>query len=271
MAGELRYRKDLYRGTAEYYDQFRPPYPTRLLDDLRGRVPLSGSARVLDLACGTGQVAFPLAATVAEVWAVDQEEEFIAFGAHKAQRLGVANIHWVTAAAETVALEGTFDLAAVGNAFHRLDRDAVAMRLVPHLREGGCVALLWSGSPWRGDPPWQRALQDTLDRWMDAVDGRDRVPAGWEAAMERDPHEDVLRRAGLSYEGTWEYSVVQHWSIESLIGFVYSTSFLNRAVLQQQVDEFERDLRRQLVACCPDGVFEQDLTFAYELARRVTA
>jgi hypothetical protein len=61
---------------------------------------------------------------------------------------------------------------------------------------------------------------------------------------------------------------VERWSIESLAGFVYSTSFLNRTVLQDRADAFERDLRRRLLGCCPDGVFEQDLTFAYELARR---
>jgi hypothetical protein len=88
--------------------------------------------------------------------------------------------------------------------------------------------------------------------------------------MDQDPHEQVLRRAGLSYEGLFEFSTVERWSVESLIGFVYSTSFLNRAVLEHHVDAFESDLGRRLHACCPDGVFEQDLTFAYELARRTT-
>ena len=105
---------------------------------------------------------------------------------------------------------------------------------------------------------------------MDAVGARTRVPEGWEKAMEQDPHEMVLRRAGLSYEGKFEFSLVERWSVESLIGFVYSTSFLNRTVLAHHAGPFESDLRTQLLACCPDGVFEQDLTFAYELARRAT-
>jgi SAM-dependent methyltransferase len=268
VAGELRYRKDLFKGTAEYYDRFRPPYPAVLLDDLRARVPLRRTGRLLDLACGTGQIAFALASDVAEVWAVDQEAGSIEFGTRKAERLGVSTIRWLAGAAEEVVLDGAFDLVAIGNAFHRLDRDAVARRVVPHLTERGCVALVWSGSPWRGDRPWQRALHDTLERWQDAVGARDRVPEGWEQAIDRDPHAAVLQRAGLAYEGLFEYAVVERWSIETLIGFAYSTSFLNRTVLEHQAAAFEGDLRRQLTVCCPDGVFEQDLTFAYELARR---
>jgi SAM-dependent methyltransferase len=268
VAGELRYRTDLFKGTAEYYDRYRVAYPAVLLDDLRARVRLDGASRLLDLACGTGQIAFPLAAHVAEVWAVDQEAESIAFGKRKAERLGVTNIEWIAAAAEHVRLEGVFDLVAIGNAFHRLDRDAVAEHLVPHLADRGCIALLWGGTPWLGDHQWQRVLHDTLERWRDALDARDRVPEGWEEAIDRDPHEQVLRRAGLSYEGSFEFSVVVRWSVESLIGLVYSTSFLNRTVLEHHVAAFEDDLRSRLLGCCPDGVFEQHMTFAYELARR---
>jgi tRNA/tmRNA/rRNA uracil-C5-methylase (TrmA/RlmC/RlmD family) len=77
---EIEYRTDLSRGTAFFYDRFRPPYPQNLLDDLCERVPVSGNGRLVDLACGTGQIAFALAGRFAEVWAVDQEEEFAASG-----------------------------------------------------------------------------------------------------------------------------------------------------------------------------------------------
>ena len=268
MAGEPRYRRDLYKGTAEYYDRFRPAYPAALFDDLRAGVPLHGDARVLDLACGPGPIALSLAPHVGEVWAVDQESEFIDFARQKSAALGLTNIDWVVATAEEVKLEGAFDLVAIGNAFHRLDRDAVARRLAPHVRAGGCVALLWTRTPNRGDRPWQRALEETLERWMNIVQSRDRVPAGWEEQMDRDPSKDVLERVGFTYEGEFEFSVPERWSIESLAGFVYSTSFLNREALGNHADSFSADLRIRLLDICPDGVFEQDVTFVYELARR---
>jgi 2-polyprenyl-3-methyl-5-hydroxy-6-metoxy-1,4-benzoquinol methylase len=77
---ELEYRHDLYRGTALHYDRYRPPYPKALLDDLLQRSSVTGRGRLLDLACGTGQLALPLARSFAEVYAVDQESEMVAFG-----------------------------------------------------------------------------------------------------------------------------------------------------------------------------------------------
>ncbi len=100
------------------------------------------------------------------MWAVDREAESIAFGRRKAQRLGITNITWTVGTAESVPLDGEFDLVAIGNAFQRLDRPTVAERVVAHLRPGGCMALLWGGTPWKGDRLWQRTLRATLERWM---------------------------------------------------------------------------------------------------------
>jgi SAM-dependent methyltransferase len=265
--GGLRFRPDLYKGTAEYYDRFRAPYPDALFNDLRRRVPVGPTDRVVDLACGTGQIAVPLAAFAGEVWGVDQEPEFIEFGVAKTRRLGLTNVRWVTASAETVALEGTFALVTVGNAFHRLDRDAVAARLRPHLQPDGCIALLWGGTPWRGDRPWQQVLHSALEHGQDELGVRERVPAGWEAAMDRDPAKEVLGRTGYIYEGSFDFPVVERWTVESLTGCVYSTSFLSPLAVGDRAHDFESDLRRRLLECHADGVFEQTATFTYELAR----
>lgn len=267
MSGELRYRPDLYKGTAEYYERFRPPYPQVLFDDLRARVPITGHGRLLDLACGTGQIAFALASEFDDVVAVDQEVESIELAKRKAASLDVENVAWVAASAERAALDGMFELVAIGNAFHRLERDLVARRLAPRLQPGGCVALLWADAPWRGEQPWQRGMAEVLERWRRELGATDRVPQGWREVMDRDPHAEVLSRAGLAYEGRFEFSVSWQWSLESLTGFVYSTSFLNRSVLCDRAREFENDLCKRLVASHGNDTFPQDATFAYELAR----
>lgn len=267
MAADPRYRTDLFRGVAPYYDAFRPPYPPEMLEDLLGRVPISGAGRLLDLACGTGQIALPLADRFVEVWAVDQEEGSIAWGRSSPRARALTNVTWLRGRAETVELEGPFELVAIGNAFHRLDRDVVAGRVVDWLGPGGCVALLWSPVPWVGRAPWQPALGRLLGEWMQRAGATDRVPPGWEAAIDADPHEQVLQRAGLDYVGRFEFGREQTWTLETLKGFVYSTSFLNRGALGSMVDEFEWELARWVTSFGPEGTLGEVNSFVYELAR----
>ena len=102
MDDKLHFIVDLYQGTAEYYDRYRLPYPAAMIEDLIARTGVSGQGRLLDLACGTGQLAFPLRGSFAEVWAVDREPDFAQMVQARADKLGAGNIRPVTADAETL-------------------------------------------------------------------------------------------------------------------------------------------------------------------------
>src|SRR5580658_3572814 len=66
MDDKLDFAVGLYQGTAEYYDRYRLPYPAAMIEDMVARTGVSGQGRLLDLACGTGQLAFPLRRSFAE-------------------------------------------------------------------------------------------------------------------------------------------------------------------------------------------------------------
>ena len=164
---EPEFRQDLYRGTAHYYDRFRVPYPSALIDDLLDRAEVSGEGRLLDLACGTGQISLAMQSSFKEVWAVDHEPDMIGVVRENAEEAGIHNISfWTSSAEDLLAPEASFDLVAIGNAFHRLHRETVALCARRWLRPGRYLALLWSRAPWRGEAPWQQAMSATLDRWM---------------------------------------------------------------------------------------------------------
>lgn len=259
---------DLFSGTAPYYDRYRPPYPDALFDDLCRRLPVSGAGDLLDLACGTGQVALPLCRRFARVVAVDQEDEFIVLGRAKAERFGIAHVEWITGAAETVPAAGPFELVTVGNAFHRLNRPAVAERMFSWVKPGGGVALVWGETPHRGDRDWQRAMAAVLEAWTTKLGVVDRGPAGWEEHMDRYPGERILGNAGFDYVGRFEFSVEESWTVETLTGFVYSTSFLSRPVVGRRAPQFEAELGAVLRACSSEGTFQRSATYAYQLARK---
>jgi len=265
---DLIFRTDLYQGTAAFYDRYRPPYPDALIADLVEHAQVRSDMRLLDLACGTGQVSLPLAAHCAEVLAVDQEPETVAFARDKAARAGVDNVEWVAGRAEDIAPGERFDLVTVGTAFHRLARRRVAARVMQWLPAGGHFALLWSGTPTDSSRAWQRELHDFYADWIARVDATDRVPAGLEKEFAERPHVQILRDAGFEIVGRYELVEPCVWGLESLAGYVYSTSFLPLSVLGDRRAEFEADLERRLLAVEPSGRFADDATYAYDLALR---
>ena len=156
---EVRFAPDLYRGSAGYYDRYRLPYPEAMITDLVQRAGVSGRGRLLDLACGTGQLAFPLRRWFTEVWAVDSEPDMVETVRAKAAAAGAGEVRPVVSSAETLHAEpGYFELAVIGNAFHRLDRDLVAGRVLGWLEAGGHLALCWSSGPWTGEEDWSTSV-----------------------------------------------------------------------------------------------------------------
>jgi len=223
---------------------------------------------LLDLACGPATVTFALADRFAEVWAVDQERESVEFGAQKAAAAGIDHIRWINGRAEDVELPSEFDLVTIGTAFHRLDRAAVADNVMRWLRPGGSVALLWTTTPNQGSAPWQLVVTDTMVRWMERSDATDRLPSNLADHLTQLSDDDVLRAAGFEVDGRYEFTRVHDWTIPELCGFMYSTSLLSQSVLGDKVPEFEADMRDQLLAVEPSGVFPQEVSFAYHLAHR---
>jgi SAM-dependent methyltransferase len=267
--GEPRFRSDLYRGTASDYDRFRVPYPPGLTEDLAARSGADGQGRLLDLACGPGLVSFALHHRFQETWAVDQEPGMIEVARRTAAAAGISSIRFQAGAAEDLsAPAASFDLIAIGNAFHRLPREDVAARAFGWLRPGGYLALLWGGSPWEGTAPWQRAMLATMERWQARAGAGDRVPPSYREARRRRPDRDILHDAGFQPAGTYPFPVTWAWTPETLAGFAYSTSVLSRAALGDHAAGFAADLRRAVLACEPSGVLRQAIEFAYDLARR---
>jgi len=266
---EVRFRAGLFRGCAGYYDRYRLPYPEAMITDLIRRAQVAEGGRLLDLACGTGQLAFPLRRWFREVWAVDQEPEMAEAVRAKAAAAGAAEIRPVVSDAEVLDAEPeSFDLAVVGNAFHRLDRDLVAGRILGWLRPGGCLALCWSIQPWTGDAAWQRVLAATLERWSPALGAEDRVPAGWDVARQRRPDAQVLSDAGFEPAAGREFAVGHRWGLPELAGLIRSTSFLPAGVLGNEADAFDADLAASLGPHSDGGVFPETVIYVYELARK---
>ncbi|MFE3226182.1 class I SAM-dependent methyltransferase [Nocardia sp. NPDC059228] len=93
-AGRLRRTSDGSRTRSRSCCRTRSRKPAENFDDLVERFHLDGTGRLLDLGCGTGQLAIPLAAHVAEAVGMDPETETLVEAARCARAAGVTNVIW---------------------------------------------------------------------------------------------------------------------------------------------------------------------------------
>ena len=260
---------DLFSGTAEAYARYRPPYPGNLLDDLRHRAGVTGQGRLLDLACGPGRVALPLARYFRKAWAVDQEPEMIEVGRARAERQGLTNIRWMVGPAEDVeAPPGSFELITIGEAFHRLDQRVIAERAMEWLAPGGYLATLGGFSLLRGQEPWHDVLRAVVRRYEEQGSGS-QPPSERPPSRPRGAEHDrqVLTAAGLRHVGTFEFPHPHVWTLDSILGNFRSTARLSRRALGDQAERFDADVRRALLAFDSSGRFPETLRFGYSLFR----
>jgi SAM-dependent methyltransferase len=214
----------LFAGTAAYYARYRPGYPPELLERLAEAAGLDGTGRLLDLGCGPGPLAVPLAPRFEEVVAVDVEPEMLA-------QLP-PGIRAVLGRAEDVDESwGAFRLVTIGRAFHWMDGPVVMERLARITRQ---VALVGDSHE---DSEAQTALLEISRELFGERPTMKQPTVRYAQALADSPFNDVIE---ISVE------VERTWTIDQLIGCAYSTSFASLARVGDRREEFERVLRERL-------------------------
>jgi SAM-dependent methyltransferase len=135
------------QGIADAY-RHRPPYPEQALQLLVELI--AGTPRtVLDVGCGTGDLARRLAKHVDRVDAVDASAAMLA----KGQQLPGGDdprVCWQLAAAEVAELSPPYGLVTAGESLHWMDWQVVLPRFAKALIPGGALAVVeraWDVSP----------------------------------------------------------------------------------------------------------------------------
>ena len=250
-------------GTAQFYSQYLPPYPKELWDDLRARTGLTGKGRLLDIGCGPGRVTLALSPYFDEVWAIDPELEMIGEG--RTRSAGATNIHWMTIRAEDFSAPNEFfDLITIGEAFHRLDQPVVAKRAFGWLKYGSSIAILWQVNLWPGDQEWQHLAREIVFTYT----RRDSVDHESAPKPQYPSFADALRVNGFGNIASRDFHTPFAWTVDSMIGYIYSTSILSKRILGNRIEAFENDFRRTLTGCNPNGRFEEDIAFGYLMGSR---
>lgn len=265
MAEGWVWDETLFAGTAAFYTRGRLPYAPALVPVLGGVLGLDGTGRLLDVGCGPGTVAIPLAHLFRETVGVDPDPGMIEEAARRAADGGVAGrTRWVRMRAEDLpAGLGTFTVAVFAQSFHWMDQEAVAAAVHDMLAPGGAlvhVSDLKNESPGTWEPPHPAppyaAVRDLVTRYLGPVRraGRGVLPNGTPGG-----EAEVLGRAG--FLGPERHVVpggqVLERDEDDIVAGVFSMSFSAPGLFGPRLGAFESDLRRLLRAGSPQGRFAE--------------
>ncbi len=134
----------------EYGDQFqdlsvatsyrkRPVYDTQVIEILSGLID-GDSGSVLDVGCGTGEIAIPMSRRGYSVDAVDPSQAMLDIA-----KRDVSDVRWHCAYAEEFEFTSTYDLICCANSLHWMDWETVFPKFSSSLSENGLLALVTDG------------------------------------------------------------------------------------------------------------------------------
>ncbi|NEN07288.1 methyltransferase domain-containing protein [Diaminobutyricibacter tongyongensis] len=163
--------------TAQYYAEYRRDLPMEQVRALAAHIGLRADDIAVDLGCGTGQIAVPLATHCAAVIAIDPEPDMLAgLRARRAERVlcVLGDDHDLPRL--SVPLTGPIGLVTIGNALHWMDERSTLSAAASILRPDGAIAIVTQGPPlWLGPAPWQTRVREALESLYGPVSGNCRT------------------------------------------------------------------------------------------------
>ena len=247
----------LFASTAGYYSRFRPAYRESLLTLVRETFRLDGRGRLLDLGCGPGVLTIQLAPMFEEVVAIDPNDEMLAEGARFATGKGIANIQWCHGSSDDLgAASGKFRLISMGNSFHWMNGEKTLDALYPLVEDGGGLAIVASGFPFPEDAPiepWRNKVAEVVLKHAAPSHFRGYgMPVPVESRFE-----SQVMRSKFKLMHSWKERYEQTWTIDEMIGNLYSTSYCSPRQLGSNREAFERELRAAMLEYSPSGILTE--------------
>ncbi|WP_445529750.1 class I SAM-dependent methyltransferase [Streptomyces cyslabdanicus] len=252
--------------TATFYAAYRPGIPKEAVELLAQRVAGKEHRALLDLGSGTGQVPLALAGKMTEIDVVERDAGMLAEAGKALAGLPVtARLHNTSAEEFTPPASYRADLVTVCRAFHWMRQDVVLSRLEEMTAPDATVAVMGDGSLWTARTEWTDALRALIQKYL----GEERrAGVGKKYAAHNRPYRDIIAESAFGRVEEHTIAVEREWTTETVIGYLYSTSFAARPLFGGQVDDFERRARALLDEHTAAGGLIEHASFQVVLGRR---
>jgi SAM-dependent methyltransferase len=192
------------------YERGRPGYPEEALAWLIGVLEAGPGRVVVDVGAGTGKLTRQLAASGAEIVAVEPVAAM-----RELLETGLPGVRTLAASAEALPLDdGSADAVVSGQAFHWFDGPRALVEFHRVLRPGGRLGLIWNTR--REEQPLQRGIEEIIAPYRG--DTPSHKSGAWRDAFEEVPLFELVDELSVAHE--------QEIDRDLLIDRVASTSFI---------------------------------------------
>ena len=258
----------LFSSAVAGYARYRTGYPPHDVAALAALLGLDRTHTVLDVGCGTGQLAIPLARFAGSVIAIDPVAEMLAVGRLSAERAGTTNVTWVLGDAsglETLAAPGA-RAASFAASFHWTDRPEVVRTLDQLIAPGGSIVTINDDLGDDEDPDWVRAITELRGRYLGERHGEPtdayRNPP--------DSHRTVFGASAFSDVRALMRTWTRELTVDEAVGLQFTYSFSTPALFGDRADAFAADARAAILARYPHGRVTEPLRMEVLIASRPT-
>ncbi|AYF30430.1 SAM-dependent methyltransferase [Micromonospora tulbaghiae] len=261
----------VFRGTVGFYRQYRPGIPQDVADILDVAAPARSPRRLLDVGTGTGLVVEALLGRFDDIIAIDNDPDMLA-AAEAALRpqlpAGTDLLLQQVPAEEFTPPPGwQADLVTICRAFHWLDQATVLTRLDTQVSPDGAVAIFGDNSFWTATSPWKAAVRSVIQNFL----GEQRRAGTSTFQHHNRPYSDIMRESPFSQVEELTVPVTRTWTADSILGYLYSTSFAAPHLFDDRIDEFDQTVRATLTQFSATDTFEEDNEFLIRIGRRERA
>ncbi len=257
MNSPKKFGPELYTGTHKYYAKYRPGLPEEVINIIVRHFNIKPSDRILDIGCGSGQVAFAMDGKCGEMVCLDPDPEMLRW-AKKATKHCRTKLIWLNYGSEDLGKIkekfSTFKLATICRAFHWMNQEQLLNDLDDLIEQDGGVAIFSDRVLWSGDEEWQQTVKKVVQKYL----GEERH-AGKEKFKESDElWENILARSVFRFIKIHDVPIVRSWDVESIIGYAFSTSYAAPYLFGDQLDRFKEETKNILLSVNQKGVFQEN-------------